>query len=157
MSMNYQPVFAWNQTNGNAGTKANIDEGQGEDEVADDAGKKNAVLDLAKEDDKSGQGEATNTNSTNRLNIVGSSINTVGSSFTTMNPRREKTQRNEFESVFGQDKDANGNNIYMIFTPVNDAGSSYDNLGGSIPVNAATLPNADLPTDPLISITWKQP
>ncbi|GJX21732.1 putative ribonuclease H-like domain-containing protein [Tanacetum coccineum] len=103
MSMNYQPVFAGNQTNGNAGTKANIDEGQGgmktvpgpqyvllpfltsdsqspkssEDEVADDAGKKNGVLDPAKEDDKSGQEEATNTNSTNRLNTVSSSINTI--------------------------------------------------------------------------------
>ncbi|GJZ29435.1 putative ribonuclease H-like domain-containing protein [Tanacetum coccineum] len=37
-----------------------------------------------------------------------------------------------------------------MFTPVNAAGSSCDNLGGSIPVNAATLPNADLPTDPLM-------
>ncbi|GJR76435.1 hypothetical protein Tco_0088800 [Tanacetum coccineum] len=154
MSMNYQPVFAGNQTNGNTGTKANIDEGQGgmktvpEYDVADDAGKKNGVLDLAKEDDKSGQGEATNTNNTNRLNTVGSSINTVSSSFTNMDPGREKSQRNEFESVFGQDKDANGNSIYRMFTPVNVAGSSCDNLGGSIPVNAATLPNTDLPTDP---------
>ncbi|GJV60862.1 putative ribonuclease H-like domain-containing protein [Tanacetum coccineum] len=176
MSMNYQPVFAGNQTNSNACTKANIDEGQGgmktvpglqyvllpfltsdsqspkssEDEVADDAGKKNGVLDPAKEDDKSGQGEATNTNSTNRLNTVSSSINIVSSSFTTMDPGRERAQRNEFESVFGQDKDANGNSIYRMFTPVNAAGSSCDNLGGSIPVNAATLPNADLPTDPLM-------
>ncbi|GKF05781.1 hypothetical protein Tco_0036449, partial [Tanacetum coccineum] len=141
-----------NQTNCNASTKANIDERLGgmktilgpqyvllpfltsdsqspkssEDEVADDAGKKNGVLDRAKEDDKSGQGEATNTN------------------------RRERAQRNEFESVFGQDKDANGNSIYKMFTPVNDAGSSCDNLSGSILVNAATLPNADLPTDPLM-------
>ncbi|GKD73623.1 hypothetical protein Tco_1331905, partial [Tanacetum coccineum] len=125
-----------NQTNGNAGTKANIDEGQGgmktfpgpqyvllpfltsdsqspkssEYEVANDAGKKNGVLDPAKEDDKSGQGEATNTNN----------------------------------------KDANGNSIYRMFTPVNVARSPCDNLGGSIPVNAATLPNANLPTDPLI-------
>ncbi|GKD35785.1 ribonuclease H-like domain-containing protein [Tanacetum coccineum] len=176
MSMNYQPVFAGNQTNGNAGTKANIDEGQGgmktvpgpqyvllpfltsdsqspkssEDEVADDAGKKNEVLDPAKEDDKSGQGEATNTNSTNRLNTVSSSINTVSSSFTTMDPGREIAQRNEFESVFRQDKDANGNSIYRMFTPVNADGSSCDNLGGSIPVNVAALPNADLPTDPLM-------
>ncbi|GJU24887.1 putative ribonuclease H-like domain-containing protein [Tanacetum coccineum] len=132
MSMNYQPVFVGNQTNGNA-----------EDEVADDAGKKNGVLDPAKEDDKSGQGEATNTNSTNRLN-------TVSSSYTTMDPWREKTQRNEFESMFGQDKDANGNGIYRMCTPVNAVGSSCDNLGGSIPVNAATLPNAGLPTDPLM-------
>ncbi|GJS57280.1 putative ribonuclease H-like domain-containing protein [Tanacetum coccineum] len=158
------------------GTNANIDEGQGgmktipgpqyvllsfltsdfqspkssEDEVAYDAGKKNGVLDPAKEDDKSGQEEATNTNSTNRLNIVSSSINTVSSSFTTIDPGRERAQRNEFESVFGQDKDTNGNSIYRMFTPVNAVGSFCDNLGGSIPVNAATLPNADLLTDPLM-------
>ncbi|GJX25995.1 putative ribonuclease H-like domain-containing protein [Tanacetum coccineum] len=114
-----------NQTNGNAGTKENIDEGQrgiktvpgpqyvllpfltsdsqslksSEDEVADDAGKKNGVLDPAKEDDKSGQGEATNTNSTNRLNTISSLINIVSSSFTTMDPGRERAPRNEFESV----------------------------------------------------------
>ncbi|GKG05936.1 hypothetical protein Tco_0326022 [Tanacetum coccineum] len=35
-------------------------------------------------------------------------------------------------------------------TLVNAAGSSCDNLGGSILVNAATLPNADLPTDLLM-------
>ncbi|GKA32268.1 ribonuclease H-like domain-containing protein [Tanacetum coccineum] len=176
MSMNYQSIFTRNQTNGNAGTKANIDEGQGgmktvpglqyvllpfltsdsqspkssEDEVADDARKKNEVLDPVKEYDKSGQGEATNTNSTNRLNTVSSSINIVSSSFTTMDPERERAQRNDFESVFGQDKDANGNNIYRMFTHVNAAGSSCDNLGGSIPVNAATLPNVDLLTDPLM-------
>ncbi|GKE60488.1 putative ribonuclease H-like domain-containing protein, partial [Tanacetum coccineum] len=121
-----------------------------EDEGADDARKKNRVLDPAKEDDKSGQEEATNTNSTNRLNTVSLSINTISSSFTTMDPGRERAQRNEFESVFGQDKDANGNNIYRMFTPVNAAGSSCENLGGSIPINAATLPNADLPTDPLM-------
>ncbi|GJX33324.1 putative ribonuclease H-like domain-containing protein [Tanacetum coccineum] len=37
-----------------------------------------------------------------------------------------------------------------MFTPVNAAGSSYENLGGSIPVNAATFPNNDFPTDPLM-------
>ncbi|GJT40853.1 putative ribonuclease H-like domain-containing protein [Tanacetum coccineum] len=144
MSMNYQPIFAGDQTNGNAGTKANIDEGQGgmktvpgpqyallpfltsdsqspkssKDEVADDAEKKNEVLDPAKEDDKSGQGEATNTNSTNRLNIISSSINI----------------------------DANGNSIYRMFTPVNAAGSSYDNLGGSISLMLLLY----LPIDPLM-------
>nr|GEW70175.1 ribonuclease H-like domain, reverse transcriptase, RNA-dependent DNA polymerase [Tanacetum cinerariifolium] len=38
----------------------------------------------------------------------------------------------------------------MIFTLVSAAGSTYVYLGGSIPVNAATLPNADLLTDPLM-------
>ncbi|GKG24196.1 hypothetical protein Tco_0392232, partial [Tanacetum coccineum] len=37
-----------------------------------------------------------------------------------------------------------------MFTLVNADGSSCDKLGGSIPVNAAALPNADLPTDPLM-------
>ncbi|GJX18076.1 putative ribonuclease H-like domain-containing protein [Tanacetum coccineum] len=141
MSMNYQPVFAENQTNGNSSTKANINEGQGgmktvpgpqyvllpfftsdsqsskssKDKVVNDARKKNEVLDPAKEDDKSGQGEATNTNSTNRLNTISSSINIVSSSFNTMDPGRERAQRNEL-----------------------------------IPVNAATLSNADLPTYPLM-------
>nr|GEX07654.1 hypothetical protein [Tanacetum cinerariifolium] len=60
---------------------------------------------------------------------------------------RERAQRNEFESMFGQDKDANGN---RIFTLVSVARSTYVYLGGSIPINAATLLNTDLPTDPLI-------
>nr|GEV71241.1 hypothetical protein [Tanacetum cinerariifolium] len=49
--------------------------------------------------------------------------------------------------MFRQDKDANGN---RMFTPVSAAGSTYVNLGGSIPINVATLPNADLPTDPFM-------
>nr|GEU75433.1 hypothetical protein [Tanacetum cinerariifolium] len=116
MSMNYQPVFTGNQTNGNGGTKANIDarqtrkktvpslqyvllpllttDSQGpkssEDEIANDAGKK----------------------------------------------RRDRTQRNEFEGMFGQDKYANDN---RIFTPVTAAGSTYVYLGGSIPINDSRI------------------
>nr|GEW98058.1 hypothetical protein [Tanacetum cinerariifolium] len=164
-----------NQTNSNVGTKANIDASQAgkkivlgpqyvllplfttdsqglkslEYEVADDARKKstevlrkeNGVQDPAKEE------EAANTNNTNRLNTVSLSVNAGSSSFTTIDPGRERTQMNEFESMFGQDKDANGN---RMFTPVSAAGSTYVYLGGSIPINAATLPNADLPTDPLM-------
>nr|GEY13489.1 hypothetical protein [Tanacetum cinerariifolium] len=151
-----------------------------DDEVADDDGKKstkvlrkeNGVLDLAKEGYKNdqekdvryqeealrkqleqeskrlfGQGDATNTNSTSRLNTVSSPINAVSTSFTTVDPGRERTQRNEFESMFGQDKDVNGN---RTFTSVSTIRSTYVYLGGSIPVNAATLPNVDLPTDPLM-------
>ncbi|GJT99037.1 putative ribonuclease H-like domain-containing protein [Tanacetum coccineum] len=164
-SMNYEPTTTRNQTNKNAGIKDNVDAvptqqyillpllydspQSSEDAVADDAGKKTNE-DPIKEDDKSGQGEATNTNSTNKLNTISSLINTVSSSFTTMDLGRERVQRNEFESVFGQDKDANDNSIYRMFTPVNAAGSSYDNLGGLIPVNVATLQNANLPIDPLM-------
>ncbi|GKE55696.1 hypothetical protein Tco_1494881 [Tanacetum coccineum] len=174
MFMNYQPIFARNQTNDNAGTKENIDAGQAEmntvlgsqyvllpfltsdsqspknskDEVADDVGKKNGVEDPAKEDDINGPREATNTNNTNGLNTVSSPVNAVSSSFTTVDPRRARDQRNEFESVFVQDKDANS--TYRMLTLISVAGSYYENLCGSIPVNAATPSNIDYPTDPLM-------
>ncbi|GJU99507.1 putative ribonuclease H-like domain-containing protein [Tanacetum coccineum] len=165
MSMNYQPVFAGNQTNGNAGPKSS------NDKVADDAGKQNEAQDPAKEGQEKdvrdqeeairkqfgqeikrlpGQGEATNTDSTNKVNTISSSVNAISSSFTTVDPGRERAQRNEFESVFGQDKDTNGNSTYRMFTPINAAGSSYENIGGSIPINAATFPNDDFPTDPFM-------
>nr|GEZ88650.1 putative ribonuclease H-like domain-containing protein [Tanacetum cinerariifolium] len=100
-----------NKTNGNAGTKANIDTGQ--------AGK------------KTGPGP----------------LYVLLPLLTTNSQGRERAQRNEFESMFGKDKDANGN---MMFTHVSATGSTYVNLGGSIPIDVATLPNADLPTDPLM-------
>ncbi|GKD56065.1 ribonuclease H-like domain-containing protein [Tanacetum coccineum] len=144
MSMNYQPVFTGNQTNGNAGTKENIDARQAEmntvpdpqyvllpfltsdsqspknseDEVVDDAGKKNGVEDPAKQDD----------------------IN---------DPGRASDQKNEFESMFGHDKDANS--TYRMLTSISAAESSYENLGGSTPVNVVTPSNADYPTNPLMS------
>nr|GEX57690.1 hypothetical protein [Tanacetum cinerariifolium] len=99
------------------------------------------------ENDPTKEGEAANTNNTNRLNTVSSPVNAVSSSFTTIDPGRERAQRNEFESMFGQEKDANGN---RMFTPVSAAGSTYVNLGGSIPVNVATLSNVDFPTDHLM-------
>ncbi|GJW42954.1 ribonuclease H-like domain-containing protein [Tanacetum coccineum] len=119
-----------------------------EDEIGDDDKKKNGVKDTAKEDDINGLGEATNTNNTNRLNNVSSPVDTVSLSFTIVDPRRARDQRNKFESVFGQDKDANS--TYKMFAPVSAAESSYENLSGSTPVNAATSSNADYPTDPLM-------
>ncbi|GKA53280.1 ribonuclease H-like domain-containing protein [Tanacetum coccineum] len=147
MSMNYQPVFAGNQTNGNAGTKANIDAGQAEMSAVPGL-QYNGVEDPAKEYDINGPGEATNSNSTNRLNAISSPVNTVSLSFTNVDPGRARDQRNEFKSVFGQDKDANS--TYRMFTHVSAAESSYENLGGSTPVNAATPFNADYPTDPFM-------
>ncbi|GJT42981.1 ribonuclease H-like domain-containing protein [Tanacetum coccineum] len=128
-SMNYQPVSAGNRTNGNAGLETNFDAGQAlkenvpdqeyillpllhtssnvpsnsennESSPKDDAGKKNEVKDLAKEGGMNGPGEATNTDSTNRLNTVSSTVNTVSSSFTTVDPGREKEQRNKYKSLF---------------------------------------------------------
>nr|GEV86555.1 copia protein [Tanacetum cinerariifolium] len=74
-------------------------------------------------------------------------VNAVSSSFTTIDPGRERAQRNEFESMFGQDKDANRN---RIITPISAVGSTYVNHGRSIPVNATTLYNNDLPSNPLM-------
>ncbi|GKE77911.1 hypothetical protein Tco_1544031 [Tanacetum coccineum] len=91
-----------------------------EDEIANDVGKKNGVEDPAKEDDINGPREATNTNSTNRLNTVSSSVNT------------------------------DANSTYRMFTPVNAAESSYENLSGLTHVNVVTPSNADYPTDPLM-------
>nr|GEW82879.1 uncharacterized mitochondrial protein AtMg00810-like [Tanacetum cinerariifolium] len=185
MSINYQPVFTRNQTNGNAVTKANIDarqakkktvfglqyvllplltfDSQGpkssEDKVADDAGKKstkvprkeNEVQDPAKEGDKNNQEkdvrdqeEAPRKNLNKNLKdyLVKERLLTLAELAYLI-----LAQRNEFESIFRQEKDANGN---RIFTPVSVAGSIYVYLGGSIPVNAATLPNANIPTDPLM-------
>ncbi|GJZ56181.1 putative ribonuclease H-like domain-containing protein [Tanacetum coccineum] len=97
-----------------------------------DARKKDVVKDLEKEGDMNGPGEATNTNSTNRLNTVISPVNTVSLSFTTVDPGRAREQRNEYESLFEHDKD--NNNAYRAFTPV----------------NTATPSNADYPIDPLM-------
>ncbi|GJR10282.1 putative ribonuclease H-like domain-containing protein [Tanacetum coccineum] len=143
MSMNYQPVSIGNQTNGNAGPKSL------EDEVVDDAGQKNGVLDPTKACDKNGQ-EKDVRDQEEALRKQFEQEFERFSSFTKVDPGRERAQRNEFESVFGQNKDANGNSIYRMFTHVSAARSSYDNIGGSIPVNVVTLPNADLPTNPLM-------
>ncbi|GJT01172.1 putative ribonuclease H-like domain-containing protein [Tanacetum coccineum] len=160
-TMNYQPVSAGNRTNGNAGLETNSNAEQAgkvkvpdqeyillpllhtssnvpssseeaESSPKDDAGKKNGVKDPAKEGDMNGPGEATYTNSTNRLNTVSSPVNTVSSSSTSEDPERAREQRNEFESLFGQEKD--NNNTYRVFTPV----------------NAPTPSNVDYSIDPLI-------
>ncbi|GKG13419.1 hypothetical protein Tco_0350379, partial [Tanacetum coccineum] len=119
-----------------------------EDVIDDDARKKNKVKNPTKDDDINGPGEATDTNSTNRLNTVSLPVNTVSSSFTTVDLGRARYQRNKFESVFGQDKDANSN--YRMFIPVSAAETSYENLGGLTPINATTPPNADYPTELLM-------
>nr|GEV59750.1 hypothetical protein [Tanacetum cinerariifolium] len=118
-----------------------------QDEIDDDAGKKsievprkeNEVQNSAKEGDKNDQeNDLRDQEEALRKQFEQESKRLFG---------RERTQRNEFESMFRQDKDANGN---RIFTHVSAAGSTYVNLGGSIPVNAATLPNDGLSTDPFM-------
>nr|GEY94325.1 hypothetical protein [Tanacetum cinerariifolium] len=142
MSMNYQPVSAGNQMDP-------VKEGDNNDEEKDLRDQEEALRKQFKQESKRlfGQGEVVNTNSTNRLNTVSSPVIVVSSSFTTVDLGRERAQRNEFKSMFGQDKDANGN---RMFSPVSAIGSTYVNLGGSILVNVVTLHNVDLLTDPLM-------
>ncbi|GKB92985.1 putative ribonuclease H-like domain-containing protein [Tanacetum coccineum] len=90
-------------------TSSNVPSNSKKDESSpkDDAEKKNEVKDSAKEGNMNGPEEATNTNSTNRLNIVSSLVNIVSSpvnivslSFTTVDLGRAKEQRNEYKSLF---------------------------------------------------------
>ncbi|GJZ48917.1 putative ribonuclease H-like domain-containing protein [Tanacetum coccineum] len=98
ISMNYKPVTAGNQANGNAGIKENIDAGQAEkktlldqhsdDKFADDAGRK-STEDPAKEGDKNDQAlrdeferlivqekaAEIHINSTNSVSTASSSVN----------------------------------------------------------------------------------
>nr|GEY37742.1 ribonuclease H-like domain-containing protein [Tanacetum cinerariifolium] len=101
-----------------------------EDEVADDAKKKNTkvlrkkngVQDPAKEDDKMIERRILEIKKRPLENNLIKNLKDC--------PGRERAQINKFESMFEQDKDANGN---RMFTPVSAAGSTYVNLGGSIP------------------------
>nr|GEW31113.1 hypothetical protein [Tanacetum cinerariifolium] len=108
LSMNYRPVFAGNQTNDNAGPK------RLEDEVAANARKKSTEVPRKENEVKDPAKKVTKMINRTILNTVSSPVNAVSSSFTTVNPGREIAQRNELESVFGQDKDANDN---RMFTP----------------------------------------
>nr|GEW55180.1 copia protein [Tanacetum cinerariifolium] len=134
MSMNYQPIIAWNQTNGNAGTKANINAAQAEKKTV--PGPQYVLLTLLTFDShgtKSLEEDVTD-NIGKRSTKVPRKENEVQDP-TKKDPGRERAKRNELESMFGQDKDANGNSTHRMFTLVSAAGSSYVNLGGSIPVN----------------------
>nr|GEU53058.1 hypothetical protein [Tanacetum cinerariifolium] len=93
------------------------------------AAKSSFLLDTAKEGDKNGQ-----------ENDVRDQEEALRKPF-----EQDFKRLNELESMFGQDKDAHGNSTYRMLTLVCDVGSSYVNLGGSIPINAATLPNTDPP------------
>ncbi|GJR14784.1 putative ribonuclease H-like domain-containing protein [Tanacetum coccineum] len=116
-------VLEGNQTNGNAGTKANIDAGQARKKTI--SGPQYVLLPFFTSDSQGPK----------------SSNDEVAD---------DARKQNEAQDPVKEDNDTNGNSTYRMFTPVNAAGSSYENLGGSIPVNAATFPNDDFPTDPLM-------
>ncbi|GKD77778.1 hypothetical protein Tco_1340399 [Tanacetum coccineum] len=81
-SINYKPVVAGNQSNGNAGTKACDDAGfkpSGDDEkkVTKELGKEDG--DPSKEDERDDQEKDASVNSTNNVNAAGTNKVNVGS------------------------------------------------------------------------------
>ncbi|GJR49086.1 retrovirus-related pol polyprotein from transposon TNT 1-94 [Tanacetum coccineum] len=83
-SMNYKPVVAENQSNGNAGTKACDDTGDNEKNVTKEPGKEggDSSNDQEKEDDNVNNTNNINTasdgNNTNNVNAVSSTVNAIG-------------------------------------------------------------------------------
>nr|GEY01916.1 putative ribonuclease H-like domain-containing protein [Tanacetum cinerariifolium] len=111
-------VNQWNQTKGNAGTKANIDAGQAGKNTVHEKYVRNQEKAPRKQFEQEserffGQGEAANTNNTNRLNNVSLPVNTVSSSFTTVDPRREIAQRNELKKA-----DYNNLELTTVVSPI---------------------------------------
>ncbi|GKF30721.1 hypothetical protein Tco_0100519, partial [Tanacetum coccineum] len=75
-SMNYKPVVAGNQSNGNAGTKA-YNDADDEKRVTEEPGKEGG--DLSKEDERDDQEKDDNVNNTNNVNVASSNeVNTIG-------------------------------------------------------------------------------
>nr|GEV41024.1 ribonuclease H-like domain-containing protein [Tanacetum cinerariifolium] len=142
-----------NQTNGNAGTKANIDVGQAGKKTVPGPQYERKVLKFQERrmEFRIQHKEVTKMIKRRILKIKKrpSENNVIKNLKDCLVKRRllTLTTLTDLILMFGQDKDANGN---RMFTPVSAAGSTYVNLYGLIPVNAATLPNADLPTDPLL-------
>ncbi|GJW61321.1 hypothetical protein Tco_0110656 [Tanacetum coccineum] len=77
-SMNYKPVVAGNQSNGNAGTKACDDAGDDEKKVTKELGKEGG--DPSKEGERDDQEKDADVNNTNSVYTVSSPVNIVGSS-----------------------------------------------------------------------------
>ncbi|GKE18061.1 hypothetical protein Tco_1425638, partial [Tanacetum coccineum] len=82
--MNYKPVIAGNQSNGNAGTKACDDAGDNEKKVTEEPGKEggDSRNDQEKEDDNVNSTNNVNTasdgNIINNINTVSSTVNAAG-------------------------------------------------------------------------------
>nr|GEV74939.1 hypothetical protein [Tanacetum cinerariifolium] len=120
LPMNYQPVFTENQNNGNASTKANIVAGQAKKKTV--SGPQYVMIPLfttdsqgprSSEDEVADNVRKKNTKVSRKENGVQDPAK----------QGREIAHRNEFKSVFGQDKDANDN---RMFTPISAARSTYD-------------------------------
>nr|GEX19918.1 copia protein [Tanacetum cinerariifolium] len=159
MSMNYEPVFPGNQTNGNASTKENINAGQAVKKTV--PGPQYVLLMMLERKVlkfkerrmkfRIQQKKVTKMIKRRMLEIKKRPLeNNLNKNLKDCLVKGRLLTLTVLTDLILQDKNANSNNTYMMFTPVSVAGSSYVNLAGSIHVNAVTLLNANLPTDPLM-------
>nr|GEU82945.1 hypothetical protein [Tanacetum cinerariifolium] len=120
-----------NQTNGNAGLKSSEDEVAGK-KSTEVPRKENEVQDPTKEGDKNDQEKDLRIKKRHLENNLNKNLNDclVKGKLLTLTVLTDL--------------------ILLVHQLMIVVGSTYVNLGGSIHVNAATLPNADLYTDPLM-------
>ncbi|GJV49200.1 ribonuclease H-like domain-containing protein [Tanacetum coccineum] len=130
-----------------------------ESSPTNDAGKKNAVENPAKESEMNNSGEAIHADSTNRLNTVSSPLNTVSSSFFTEDHARPKEQKSDYERWLEQDKEINVDHIDPLIPDLEDTlnpqvagifGNAYDDedVGAEADMNnlETTIDVSPIPT-----------
>ncbi|GJS10244.1 putative ribonuclease H-like domain-containing protein, partial [Tanacetum coccineum] len=127
-SMNYKPVVARNQSNGNAGTKACDDAGEEEKNDAEDLENKDSEI-PSTEEPRVNQEKDANINSTNNINIVSPTVNVVGIEDNVVDEN----------IVYGYADDPNMPNleeiVYSDDDEDNDAETDMNNLNTFMPVS----------------------
>ncbi|GKD86793.1 hypothetical protein Tco_1357947 [Tanacetum coccineum] len=100
--MNYKPVVARNQSNGNAGTKACDDEGDDEKKIYEEPGKEGG--DSSKDIECSDKEKEDNVNNTNNVNVASiNEVNVVGAKTSIELP--DDPNMPEFEDIVYSDDD----------------------------------------------------
>ncbi|GKD34767.1 retrovirus-related pol polyprotein from transposon TNT 1-94 [Tanacetum coccineum] len=132
--MNYKPVVAGNQTNGNAGTKESIDAGQAEKKTekkdAEDQEDKDSEVPNTEEPGVN-QEKDENVNSTNNINIVSSIVNTASIMYNVVDentvyrcvddpnmPKLEEIVYSEDDEGVGAETDMNNLDTFMPVSPI---------------------------------------
>ncbi|GKD66957.1 hypothetical protein Tco_1309065 [Tanacetum coccineum] len=126
MSMNYQPVFVGNQTNGNAGIKANIDVGQAKKMVVH--GLQYLLLPLLASDS---QGPKSSEDE-----VVDDAGKKTNDEPVTKDEKNAQKKKEELQIKKKEGYDNNTNRLNTVSSSVSAAGQSFD--------------NDDLPTDPFM-------
>ncbi|GJY80790.1 putative ribonuclease H-like domain-containing protein, partial [Tanacetum coccineum] len=122
-SMNYKPIVAGNQSNGNAGTKACDDAGDDEKKVTEEPRKEGG--DSSKDSECSDQQKENNVNSTNTINAASTNeVNVVGAKTSIELP--DDPNMSELEDIIysdddedvGAEADINNLDAFMSVSPI---------------------------------------